>query len=618
MANDNNRLTDGQMEWSGGVSSDVVRTKAGALIPNGVAPNQLAWGINITVRGGGIGQRPVLQPIVQGAPWSGIFQGGMLYTPDFDDPTLHLLIGGRWWKIRVDTDNSVHDLSAQFGQVMPANEPHAYFAQQEMFGVCQIGDFKTLPLFYDSGVTGVRPEILRRSNGLVAPGVSNPNNEIPAAGPMDGFAQRLWYAFGRGYAAGDIEGNNFSGTAAYGYRDSVLKLTENPIAYGGDSFGVPTAAGNIRALAHASNLDTALGESNLFVMTRRAVYACSAPLTRDDWTAATRNQMPLQKVALRGGGTYGDRCVVPVNNDLFFLGPPDGGARSMQTAVRFYGSWGNVPLSNNINRLLAFNDRGLMKEATGVLFDNRVLLSQLPVQTPVGIGFRAIAPLDLDVISTFENRRPPAWEGVYDFGGGPYILQMFQGDFGGRERAFAVVWSTMHSQIEVWEWRGDLRFENGENRVERFIEFPAYNFNNPWELKELETGEIWFDKILGTIDVIVEYRPDSFACWQPWWAFQKCAAKDCREDPDNPCPDTGYPTEPWCEQDAIPVTLPKPPFPKCIPGSFRPANLGFQFQVRLRIKGWARVRGLVLHALPRGKPPFYGISSLCKPLNEVL
>jgi len=599
------RLTDGQIDFSLGVNSGVIRTKATPFTPHGVKQNQLSWMSNSTVRGGGIGQRPAFHALIQQAVWSGTFMGGFLYQPDVGDPILILVIDGRIYRVRVDTDNSVTDLSALYGLTLPITS-QAYFAQAEMFLVIQNGDLITKPLFYDFGVEGLRPETLRQSLGFV--GVNDPTNEIPPAGPMDYYAQRLWYAFGRNYAAGDIVLNHTSGTAGtqFQYRDSVLAVTENPVASGGDAFVVPTNAGNIRALKHAANIDTALGESQLFVYTRRAVYTCVAPITRADWTATTLDAMPLQKVALVKGGTYAERSVLAVNGDLFFQSPPNGDIRSIAVAVRNFRQWGNVPLSSNETRVISFNDRALLQFASGIEFDNRLLQTALPVATPAGAGFRAIIPLDFDVISTFEEQLPPAWEGVYDLGGGPYVLQLLEGDFGGRERAFAVAWSLKNSAIEIWELRPDQRFDQGDARVTRVLEFPAYPFGDPFGLKELDTAELWFDKMLGTVNVEVFYRPDSFSCWLKWHAFQLCAAKDCREDPDDPCPDNGYPKEAWCEQDAIPITLPKP-VSQCIDSKGRPSTWGYQFQVKLVIKGWCRVRGLLLHALWREKAPYEGI-----------
>lgn len=605
-------LTDGQFSFTQGVNSDAPKTKViPGVLEDGVLETQLSWLINGSTRNGGIGQRPAMEPVVQNGPWSGRYQGGMLYQPDYTDPILILAIGGRFYRIRVDTDNSVTDLSSDFGLTNHPDLTRFHFCQGEMFGIIQAGDYNlaipTLPLFYDFGVEGDRVETFRRSNGFV--GVGDANNEIPAAGPMDYYGHRLWYAFGRGYAAGDIVNNENSGTAHWNYRDSILKVTENPVAYSGDSFAVPTQAGNIRALAHASNIDTTLGESQLYVFTRRSIFACAAPLTRVAWTETSQDSMPLQKVALNKGGTYGDRCVVGVNSDLFFVGPPNGDTRSIQTAQRMQGQWGNVPLSQNIERLLRFNERGLLSYSSGVEYDNRLLMTSLPLELDgIGVGFQAVSSLNFDTISNFEQRQPPAWEGVWDFSAGPYILQMFEGDFGGRQRAFAVVYSVTNSAIEVWEIRPDERFDNGTTRVVRSIEFPAYAFGDPLGLKELESGELWLDKILGTVDVEVFYRPDSYACWQKWWAFQKCAAKDCTEDIESPC-DDGYPQEPWCEQSAVPVAFPKPISPANQPLNNRPMTWGYQFQVKLRIRGWCRVRGMILKAWWREKRPFEGMAS---------
>lgn len=620
-ASTDTRLVDGQLDFSAGVNSSVPRTKTirydtqtartgetPALI-NGVGSNQLSWLVNGSVRGGGIGQRMTLQPLVRGASWSGLYQGGIMYESDGTNPILIVAIGGRIYRIRVDTDNGVTDLSAVFGFTMPDTLGFFHFSQAEMFAIIQAGDLVTNPLFYDFGQLGIRPELMRRSNGFV--GVGNPTNEIPAAGPMCYQAQRLWYAFGRNYAAGDIVRNRTSGSAAYDYRDSVIKVTENAVAYGGDAFIVPTNAGVIRGMAFGSNLNTALGESDLFIFTRRSVYACSAPITREDWTAATLNLMPIQKIAVVKGGAYGDRCLVPVNSDIFFSGPPNGDIRTVQTTVRDTKTWGNVPLSNNVERALVQNDRSLLYAATGIQFDNRLLMGSLPKLTPVGPGFQAIIPLDFDTISEFageDSAKTPAWEGVQDYSGGPQILQLFEGDFGGRERAFAMVWSERNQAIEVWELRPDLRFDNGENRVVRVIEFPAYAFGDPFGLKQLDAGELWIDKMLGTVDFEVYYRPDSYACWTRWTVFQKCAAKDCREDIDDPCPDTGYPIEPSCEQDAIPINFGKPPPGPCVQGVERPTTWGFQFQVKLVIRGWCRIRGLRLYAIWREKKPYHGLA----------
>src|SRR5204863_2333906 len=117
-------------------------------------------------------------------------------------------------------------------------------------------------------------------------------------------------------------------------------------------FQVPTVAGNIRAMKHTANIDSALGESQMFVFTRRSIYASTAPVTRADWIATTLDLQPLQKVVLTNGGTYSERSVVPVSGDLFFQSPPNGNIRSLTIALRYFHTWANIPISNNENRAL--------------------------------------------------------------------------------------------------------------------------------------------------------------------------------------------------------------------------------------------------------------------------
>jgi hypothetical protein len=168
-----------------------------------------------------------------------------------------------------------------------------------------------------------------------------------------------------------------------------------------------------------------------------------------------------------------------------------------------------------------------------------------------------------------------------------------------------VVWSTIDSEIQLWELTLTDRFDGGltQNRVQWQVETPAYTFGDPLQLKELESAELWIDKLLGTVDVLVEYRPDNWPCWIPWMEWEECTTKDCREDVELPCADDGYPHELNCESFRATRTLNKPPA-RCIPPSSRPSTQGYQFQLRITIRGWCRIRGIVVHGWTRDKRPF--------------
>lgn len=580
------RITDGSLSFEGGIDSGRTPTIAGAEYPNGLKRNQLAWCTNATQRGGGILQRTGWRPIVKGAPWSGLYQGGWMYEPDSGDPYLMLEIGGRTYQVRVDTDNSVVDVTGVFARV-PTVEKH-FLTQGEQFMISQ--DNLADPMVWD----GVLWQPITSVGGA--------HPKLPKGTVMDYFMGRIWVANGgRAYVAGDIVGGPgapSSGTAAYGFRDSILNITENTLLNAGGAFIVPTNAGNIRAIFHTANLDTALGEGQLFVASRKTIYSVNVVPDRAQWQTLKE---PLQRVAQLNFGTTSERSVVPVNGDVFMQSSPNGDIRSFALALRYFQQWGNLPISRNMNRVLRFNDRALLRFGTGIEFDNRLFQSVLPFQTDVGVAHRGIMALDFDLISSFEEKLPPAWEGMYE---GLDFLQLFSGDFGGLQRAFAVVHSRKTGDIEVWEMTQFDRFDSqvglDGDRVKWYFETPAYTFRNPMALKELETCELWIDKLLGTVEFEAYYRPDSYPCWIFWHAWKECTAKDCTEDVEA---QVCYPTQPYCESFKATKTLPKPPA-VCIDASKRLSTWGYQFQVRIVIKGWCRMRGLLLHAVPRDKRPF--------------
>jgi len=594
-------LVDGSLAFDGGVDSVKVTTTASPANPNGLKRNETAWMVNCTNRDGGLTQRTGWKPTPANRVHDGsaIFQGAVIYEPDSDEPYIIASIGGHIYKINQDTEISPVDLSAAFGLLMPENQEYSYFCQAENYLVIQAGDNITLPLFWD-GTT------LRRSKGItnkgVAPGTPGVN-EIPAATAMDYFQGRIFYANSRNINAGDIVGGA-SGTVANHFRDAVLNVTENPMVVGGDGFTLPTNAGNIRALKHSANLDSALGQGNLFAFTRKAVYSLQVPLTRALWIAANNSNAPTITVVQLTNGSVNDRSIVAVNGDLYYQSF-EPSIRSLITAVRYFNQPGNIPISNQEQRILQFNDRALMHFASGITYDNRLLECVLPSQKPQGVVHQAILPLDFSPVSTLQNALPPTWNGHYE---GLDFLQLLAGDFNGRERAFGFIVSRLDGSIQLWELTNAEKFDGGppevpgqvvtgsirDHRVEWQIEFPAYTWNKEFDLKKLVSAELWVDKLFGFVDFTMEYRPDGDVCWKLWHKWQQCSARNSAEDVHNP---TSYPLELRRESYRSTMTLPLPPA-SCESATGRPSNVGYQQQIRLTVKGWCRIRGMLLHAQP--------------------
>jgi hypothetical protein len=612
-------LPDGSFDFSGGVDSSVVTTLQSKLVPNGLPRDSLAWLNNATVRGGGITQRTGLERIKTLFGAGGHFQGGYLYEPDSANPYLVFAVSGVLYAALLEEPFSVTDLTA--GNPSLQNPPGAercFFCQGENWLIIQAGDFltapvPTLPLFYN-GLT------LRRSIGIVtaAPLPQPGQNELPAATAMDYYAGRLWYAQARTYAAGDMVGGP-SGTPAQHKRDSIFNVTENPLAFGGDGFTVPTNAGNIRAIYHSANLNATLGQGPLYIATRKTIYSLEVPVTRTDWINASSQNQPLQTVVQLVNGSVNDRSVVKVNGDVFYqsLEPA---IRSFQVSLRNFGQWANTPISQNELRALAVNDRGLMRFSGGIAFDNRMLQCALPVLAGDGVNVvhQALLPLDFETVSNLRTVGPtdvsgtsamsaPVWEGAYD---GLQFLQLFVGDFGGLDRAFAAVISEVDQSLQIWEFKTGSTRDAEDNRVTWAFESPAFTW---WtsgletKRKQLKGGEIWADNIQGTVDIDIYYREDADPCWRFWTHQQVCASRNCVEA-DQVC--VAYPPKEYRAGYRYPIVLPEPP-PACDPNAIRPTTIGYQFQVKILIKGWMRVRGLILYAIPHTEPQYHGLA--CQP-----
>lgn len=599
-------IVDGSVNWAGGVDSVKATSLATEANPQGMLRSQLCWLDNATVRNGGINQRT-------GWQWKGrihdgtaAYQGGFMYEPLSGIPYPVVCIGGHVYRLDPDFVSAPVDISVATGLFHPADQEHFYFAQPEGWLVIQAGDMVTLPLFYNDA----NAPVMRRSVGITNPTLAVPApgvNEIPAAGPMDYYLGRLWYAQNRTYSAGDMVGNHNSGTLANDWRDSVLNITENPLCFGGDGFTVPIQAGSIRALFHNANLNTQLGQGQLLIGTRKAVYTLSVPQTRTEWINSTANNQPTQTVAQLVNGPVNDRSVVQVNGDVYYQ-TLDPGISSLYAAVRNFQGWGNRAISANEDRVLAFNDRALLRASSGIYYQNRLLQTALPVRTPQGIVHQAIIPLDFVPISSFAAESFPVWEGIYE---GLPILQLLEGDFGGLQRAFAVVVSARDGGIDLWELTNYQRSDfqdpsiggkDGESRVTWIIEFPAFNWGQEFKLKEMVGGELWVDKLYGEVIFRLEWRSDGDPCWRNWYEWKECQPRDSGELPES----VTYPLTQYREGFRATMTFPKPPI-ACGSNTGRPAHIGYQMQARLTIKGWCRVRGFLLFALPFERKLYQGM-----------
>jgi|GEM_PF-657603 len=156
-------------------------------------------------------------------------------------------------------------------------------------------------------------------------------------------------------------------------------------------------------------------------------------------------------------------------------------------------------------------------------------------------------------------------------------------------------------RMELWELTRDAQFDYDldgdgnpvEQRINWFFESPSYGFNgqssNASEMKRLETGDLWVDRISGTVAFQLRYRPDQYPCWNPWYAWEACAEKCITFD------ETGCTFTAFESQYRPRMILPQPP-ELDEPVVAKSMRTGYEFSVRLDGQGPCRIKLLRLHA----------------------
>ena len=563
MVRDNLRVSDGSISLEGGVNS--------GNAPSLLKPNEVSFAVNTTFRGGYPKPRPGFRKIalsfggdaaLETAFKTGRFQVVGTYNTDLGNLQLISMHGGKVFRTDVSPSGSfvVQDISIA-GDLNAANREYAWTVQAENYFLLQDGQSKC---FIYNGADSRRAIATQ--------------NEIFVGQQMTYMMGRIWIANGRDYVAGDIVFGD-SGTAANGLRDSILRFTENQFLAEGGSFTIPLRAGDITGLQPIENINTALGQGSLIVGSNTSVFATDVPPDRLTWKD-TRE--PLQRVVQIKYGPKNDRSMVNINGDLYYRS--DDGIRSLSIAVRNFGQPGNIPISNEVGRILEKDDLRYLKFCSAVNFDNRLLMTCSPARTEHGVYHRGIVVLDFDLVSSMSERMPPAYDGMWT---GIRVLQLVTGLDNGTERCFAYVLNTSN-EIELWEITRSDRFDHDgtdEIRIAWFYETRLMPFDGKFSLKQLETADIFIANLDSTVDFDVKYRPDGYSCWVDWDTFTECAKTTYCSDDFTTCP--SLPNYQLQHRSNLHLKQPADTFDSV---SKKLLRNGYEFQFRHAFVGYCEVR----------------------------
>lgn len=554
-------LIDGNLTWEGGVD--------GGRSPSLLRRNQVADAVNCTFRAGFIKPRHGLKLIdftgkfdtgVEDPFRRGRFQHAAFYDGN-NVPMLLSSHGGRQFKIDLAT--------FQVSEITPSgvhNSADRYLGwsvQAENYWIYQ--DNQSYPIIFDGSTS-------RRSVAS--------KFEVPVGNVMAYTMGRLIVSLPDklSFRIGDL-------VFSQGSRSDMLLFTENNfLNEGGDFtvrvFGAPSNSGPIRAMRGASMTDTQLGQGPLIVGTPRIVFTVSLPFDRTTWKDLTSPLQTVNPVI----GPLGQGSMLLINTDVWYRGLD--GWRSFILARRDFNTWGNTPMSSEINNVLDYDTDFLLEHGSAVLFENRLIGTCSPVSSTHGVWHRGLAVIDFDQVSGLQRKTMPSWEGIWT---GQRILQIVTGTIENHERCFLYCLDE-NDDIQLYELDPKAKDDDGTD-INWSFETPSYACGDSDQLKKLEAGRIVLSELSGDLTGTVKYRSDLNPCWQPWDTFSVCAlSEDCANPGDCAGPVTYRP------QIRSPIRLHMPPddFDTI---SSRKWRTGYEFQVRVELTGSATIKALRIYAL---------------------
>jgi|SRR5881394_136683 len=419
---------------------------------------------------------------------------------------------------------------------------------------------------------------------------------------------RVWMSLvdGEQFIAGDLVGGS-SGTQAENYRDAVLNITENSYLAGGGNFFVPGSVGSIQAMIFQAILDQQLGQGPLLVVTPTITFSCQAPLDRTTWTSV---QNPIVTEGMIANGGMGQYSTIAVNGDTLMRAVD--GIRSMILARRDFNTWGNTPISFELNRVLPLDSPALLPFSSAIFFDNRLMMTLAPTVSDQGVYHKGLVVLNADPLSGIAGKAPSIWEGVWL---GPQPFQLLTGIFSTVQRAFAFCLNTALNEIELRELLAEGQafntkqyYDNAADPITYVLESPQM-FKDPQtgdrKFKQLRNGEIFVDQLVGLVIFRVQYQPDQWPGWVDWFSWSECSTASNQTDPTTANFQPGFRPR---------MGLGQPSVVDCDPCTNRPLRNGYSFQVRIQITGQCRFLGGKFECIELPEPGFAPKS--CTPICE--
>lgn len=341
---------------------------------------------------------------------------------------------------------------------------------------------------------------------------------------------------GNAFTAGDPVSPSFS--------EAPITFTEvlTPAsAFNGQSFSLGTNSSNepITAMGFIQAVDQGTGLGPLFVATQNSVYYYKTNLPRTDWETTP----DFGSLFLFNAGIVGPRAFVNTNSDVIFLSA-EGKVHAFSTSRNDVKTWGNVPMSREVENWLTYSDESLKSLAFLQYFDNRIYIAANPYRVPaltrgqqptVDYVHGGMVVLELDNSATIQQEDPPVWAGLWT---GIRPMDMVVQN----TRAFVISKDSTYLN-RIYEVMPDTKYDVVDEKPRRIksivytreYDFPQAtsgggHYSTRFINKREQSLSLPIQNVEGELDLLVERRPsqtENFRVWKKW--HYNAPYKQCRE-----------------------------------------------------------------------------------------
>ena len=411
----------------------------------------------------------------------GNLQCAIAYSPHNGQDCIMAMIGGRLFKIVPGVTGAkveevvINDMPRSLRNMQRL--PLAYMVQADKWMIAQDG--VSGAIIYDGNTA-------RRS--VATSDITM--TEIPVGTIMAyGMGRISVVVQERDVAFGDLYGSHDLPDPA----DSLILFTERNFLAEGFDAAIPFTQGKATGAIFFPQLDTSTGNGQLMVFSERGASSFFLSLPREQWKTSE-----FQILALLTTGLRGHRSLAVVNEDLWFRA--DDGVRSFRQARSEQSGWAHIPLSTNVRQYLDNDADFMLKYASAIYFDNRIIFTTSPLWNNARPFHWGMVVVDFDVLSSFGAKFNPAWEGSWQMSSLVFPTQLLTGTFNGKTRAFVFAIDNQN-QNQLFELSQDDKDDWNYQPIQWEFEARTFDFTKqtqnptPYSENELYDGDVWLKEI---------------------------------------------------------------------------------------------------------------------------